>query len=292
MNTVGKILVVINLLFALLTGGFLVIDFAARTDHRAESENRQKLAVTAVANAGAMAKTAKVQLEENKKLRAAWDHQTIAWKAAESELKNQIAVAQKEARDQKKVTEQMILAQEKAVAEAKRLQAEVTHLAKVVEVREKEILAMQANVEKSRTEALTQTDIAKAALSRAQNLLKQVQELQVALAKATSPTTSSTASVTSPTYDNPPAAYVKGRITRIDPQDRTLVQISVGSDVGVNKDNTLLVYRLQPRPEYLGKLRIVEADHHTAIGRLVRSGSVSQSPLQIGDEVASSSNRP
>jgi hypothetical protein len=292
MNTVGKILVVLNLLFALLTGGFLAIDFAARTDHRAESENRKKIAEVVAANASALHNTAATQLAENKKLRAALDSQMITFKATESELKNQVAVAQKEAADQKKVAEQMILSQQKAVAEGERLQKEVAHLNGVILQREKEILAMQADVTKFRNEALTQTDIAKAALQRSQNLLKQVQELQIALARATSPTTSGAlASVTSPTYSNPPPAYVKGRIVKIDPEDRTLVKISVGSDSGVNKDNTLEVYRLEPQAAYLGRLRIVEATHNEAIGRLVRTGAVSQSPIQVGDEVASSTNR-
>src|SRR5207253_10578692 len=43
MNTVGKILVILNFLFAVIVGGFLVVDFATRSDWKAAytSLNRQ-----------------------------------------------------------------------------------------------------------------------------------------------------------------------------------------------------------------------------------------------------------
>ena len=39
MNTIGKILVVLNLVFALVVGGFLVIDFATRTNWKTAYES-------------------------------------------------------------------------------------------------------------------------------------------------------------------------------------------------------------------------------------------------------------
>ena len=86
---------------------------------------------------------------------------------------------------------------------------------------------------------------------------------------------------------NPPAASVKGRITKIDKTDRTLVTISIGSDEGISTNNTLEVYRLQPTPQYLGRLLIRETRNHEAVGQLMKS-SVQAGPLQEGDQVASS----
>jgi hypothetical protein len=96
--------------------------------------------------------------------------------------------------------------------------------------------------------------------------------------------------VTSPNYHNPPPAYVKGQILKIDPTDRTLVKVSLGSDAGVNRDNTLEVYRLQPAPEYLGRLLIRKVTPTEAVGRLMKS-SIVRSPLMEGDEVASTTAR-
>src|SRR5207302_7017497 len=39
MNTIGKILVVLNLIFALVVGGFLVFDFATRTNWKTSFES-------------------------------------------------------------------------------------------------------------------------------------------------------------------------------------------------------------------------------------------------------------
>jgi hypothetical protein len=64
-----------------------------------------------------------------------------------------------------------------------------------------------------------------------------------------------------------------------------LVTISIGSDAGVSKGNSLYVYRLAPKPQFLGEIRIVEVDHHEAVGRPVMAQRGGQ--LQAGDIVAS-----
>src|SRR5262249_10327003 len=53
---------------------------------------------------------------------------------------------------------------------------------------------------------------------------------------------------------NPPAENVEGMVTKVDAQTG-LVTVSVGSDDGVQKGNTLEVYRLNPA-KYLGTVRI------------------------------------
>ena len=90
----------------------------------------------------------------------------------------------------------------------------------------------------------------------------------------------------------PPPAYVKGIIEKVE-RDSGLVQISIGTDAGVGKDNTLEAYRLRPRPEYLGMIRIIDANQHKAVGRLMRVPSATQQPtLREGDEVASTLTPP
>src|SRR5262249_32169389 len=62
---------------------------------------------------------------------------------------------------------------------------------------------------------------------------------------------------------NPPAVYVKGTIERVDARDG-LLEVSIGGDNGLKKDHTLEVFRLSPKAEYLGTLRLVEVYHHKA----------------------------
>jgi RNA polymerase sigma factor (sigma-70 family) len=73
----------------------------------------------------------------------------------------------------------------------------------------------------------------------------------------------------------------RGKIIRVDDKSQ-LVEIDLGSDDGVKRKQTLEVFRLQPRAEYLGKLRIVEVEANRAVGRVV---TPSVRPIAVGDEV-------
>ena len=89
-----------------------------------------------------------------------------------------------------------------------------------------------------------------------------------------------------PNAPNPPSNHVKGKIESVDTKDRTLVQISLGTDQGIQLNHTLEVYRVDP-PQYLGRIRIVDAKEHAAAGKLTTGNRI---PLQVGDIVASSLN--
>ena len=86
-----------------------------------------------------------------------------------------------------------------------------------------------------------------------------------------------------PPGGNPPAGLIKGKVLKIDPKDKTLVEINVGTDNGVEKGHTLEVYRLQPRAEYLGRIQVVAASPHRAVGRAMMAARI-----KVDDEVASS----
>ena len=84
---------------------------------------------------------------------------------------------------------------------------------------------------------------------------------------------------------NPPSALVKGRIERVLPEDTTTVRISVGTDNGVNKGNTMEVFRTSPAPKCLGMLRILDAGPNQAVGRLVVTPGAKAPQLADGDHV-------
>jgi RNA polymerase sigma factor (sigma-70 family) len=86
---------------------------------------------------------------------------------------------------------------------------------------------------------------------------------------------------------NPPPNQIQGKVLRVEPRDPSLVQISVGRDAGLKDDSMLEVFRLKPNPQYLGRLRIIEAHSHTSLGRmLTRPGPAVK--IEVGDQVASS----
>jgi hypothetical protein len=79
---------------------------------------------------------------------------------------------------------------------------------------------------------------------------------------------------------SPAAQVVEGTITAID-KDTSLMQIDVGSDAGLKKNQTLDVYRLNP-PKYLGTVQIMEVKPATAIGKML---SRTKDEVQVGDHV-------
>src|SRR5262249_27875790 len=57
----------------------------------------------------------------------------------------------------------------------------------------------------------------------------------------------------------PPAEDLKGSVLETDPTSG-LVTISLGSDAGLQVGHTLEVYRTEPKPEYVGTIRIVDTN--------------------------------
>jgi beta-lactamase regulating signal transducer with metallopeptidase domain len=77
---------------------------------------------------------------------------------------------------------------------------------------------------------------------------------------------------------NPPPRSVEGKITKIDKTG--LVRLSVGHDAGLEKGHTLGVYRLGPKPLYLGVVEVLEVEPGQAVGRLRRP---MKEQIKVGD---------
>lgn len=78
---------------------------------------------------------------------------------------------------------------------------------------------------------------------------------------------------------------VEGEVTRVDPTNRTL-EISIGSDDGLVRGHTLEIYRTDPSPEYIGKVQILETDPDRAVARVI--GQTYQGKkIREGDRVSS-----
>jgi hypothetical protein len=77
---------------------------------------------------------------------------------------------------------------------------------------------------------------------------------------------------------------VAGEIKAVD-QQAALVTISIGSDAGLKKGHTLFVYRLQPKPRYLGEVRIIEIRETESVGRPNLQSKTET--IHVGDKVSS-----
>ncbi len=85
-----------------------------------------------------------------------------------------------------------------------------------------------------------------------------------------------------PVHSNPPDKEVQGEVKAI--EDKTgLIQINIGSDAGLQKGHTLEVFRLKPKPKYLGPIQLLEVKPKEAVGKPMRE---SKEPMQVGDQVS------
>jgi hypothetical protein len=84
--------------------------------------------------------------------------------------------------------------------------------------------------------------------------------------------------------ESPPP--VMGEVKRVDSTNRRL-EVTIGSDDGLVPGHELFIYRVKPRPEYLGKMAVVAVDPDQAVGKVV--GNTYQGKrIKEGDIVSSS----
>ena len=76
-----------------------------------------------------------------------------------------------------------------------------------------------------------------------------------------------------------------GEVKRIDPTNRNM-EITIGSDDGLVVGHELYLYRMSPRPEYLGKVSIVAVDPDQAVAKVVGKTYMGKK-IKEGDIVSS-----
>jgi hypothetical protein len=284
MTIMGKILVILNLVAAVVVAGFLAFDFATRSNWK------DKLDVAAAETTASRASTAAVQdrekefkakldtaISERDKVKKELNAVKTNYRTKIEEQKDLASGFEKAARESKAI-------ESAAKAEAARLREEIKIHRKDLEERDKTIVKLEDQLKAYLNEAVTAQGQVNTLKSRLNTLLDQLEEAGKKLAKLETQG-GGTAVIKRSNAKNPPSAYVKGQVTGV---EKGLIEISLGTDQGVNPDNTLEVYRLKPKPEYLGTLRILDADHHKAVGRLLPSeGGVRHSAVVKGDLVAS-----
>jgi hypothetical protein len=290
MNTVGKVLVILNFLFAVVVGAFLIVDFAARTDWKTQAEKQAKNNILITADRDAHAADAAELRSKNKELQQNIADNVRKLSDQESESKVAIQKVDLVAEEYKNKAKEADATLAKAQSDVERLKTSEKDLKKIVEQREQSILALTDDVKKYRNDAIFQEQQAKQLADRNQELLAQLVTLQQKAMQvaAAAPGGASQEQPLVPKNggeSNPPSTFVKGKVERVDPQDGTLVQISLGTDQGVNKNNTLEIFRTFPEPKYLGMVRIVEANFNRSVGRLIVPTGAPRPQLKEGDNV-------
>ena len=284
MNTVGKILVILNFLFAVIVGALLVMDVAVR--------NQWKLAFTELKREADVLKIGRdTDGKALASVAADLQRKTLENDALKQELKEKLEMSlareddyklQVQNRDEK--LKEKDLTVDGTAASLKRLTFENDELKKTIQERQAAIVKLELDNKLIRVDLGDLKGKYTTAISRNIGIMDELQALTKAKAMETAGINPNRVIIK--TDANPPALLVNGKVEKVEGTD--MMMISLGTDHGVNKNNTLDVYRLLPEPKYLGMIRIVNADTHKSVARLIPSGNGTFRPvLREGDLVTS-----
>jgi hypothetical protein len=285
MTTLGKILIFLNLVFALLLGILIIQVYATRTSWRAAHDRVTGFLTVSEANV----KTLRAEIDDIKKRKDEEinekQKQLDNSKKDVARLEQQVDQVNKQLKTEQANHQAQRDNAGVSNAELDRRQAETRAL--TAELNK----AQAANAELQKQGKVLQDEKMQAVINynsehernvRLLETFRQTsQKLELAEKKLASLGTGiSNVQLTR----NPPPEDVEGIILETDAKTG-LVTISIGSDSGISPGNTLEVFRIKPEPKYLGTIRILDSQPHQAVGRL--TAAPRYGALEKGDIVAS-----
>ncbi|MFL5330353.1 MAG: hypothetical protein ACJ8C4_15740 [Gemmataceae bacterium] len=280
MTAFGKILIFLNLVFAMVTAGLIGMVYLTRTNWKSSFDRVQAAAQAADASYKQLLsdKDAAVASEIGRRNTAIKERDELAKKldtetAEIGRLQAQLAATQ---RTNDKDTTNVAT----VTAELEKRKAEVAQIRDQLTDRDTRIRNLEGQLTVTRGEAVTNKLSLDSLKERYQVLLTQNEEQAKQIARGAGTGIGTTS--TKPSDKGPPPEQVRGTVKAV---DGNLATISIGTDAGVNKDHVLYLFRLAPTPEYLGKLTILSATPFEAVGRI--EPAQRRSVVKPGDEVAS-----
>lgn len=289
MNTVGKILVILNFLFAIIVGGLVVANAALTNQWKVKYEQLANEAI-ALKSGRELDNTVRPKIVDDYK-RALREKQDAdqRLKDKEDEFKVREQSYQFDVAQINLKLNDAITTQKATLAANQRMTDEIAKLNAVIKERETLIVQLEADSKVFRVNAQNYQQIANARQIQNENLLEQLRGVTLELARLRSGVTPDTMVIANPNQPNPPAAKIDGKVEIV---DGNLVQVSLGTDHGLGKNHTLDVYRVRPDAKYLGMIRIVDAKHHSSVGQLIPMGNAAFRPqIKQGDLVTSKITR-
>ena len=284
MTAVGKILVFLNLVFSLVVGAFVIMMYLART-HWVDEYKKVGDQVKVLAASEQTYRSEAIKAEQDAAAKIARAQADL--KKVQADLEAQVAennqMRERLAKAEQQRTGDLALSS-LATSEVQKRQADVS------QVREALKMADEVNTAlvKKNNELLEQATAAniekQAALALAKKMEDQVQQMARDMERMRISGGRGTATVRD-NRRNPPAESVEGLIKATDSSG--LMTISIGSDAGLTRGQTLEVFRLSSIPsqsKYLGTIRILEATPTQAVAQPVGRMAA---PPQVGDRVAS-----
>jgi hypothetical protein len=277
MTFVGKILVILIMVFALVFLGISTVVFTTEKDWKAAKEAESKKVQKLQGDlANAKSEIQKVQTDLTA-AKAAFQAETAAKDQHIATLDAETKAAQDQA--QKANTALGVAEQNAKIAleEADSKRKEVEQLR-----------TQKADVEKQANEyKLRQTELNDKIreLERANETLnnnaKDLRDRTARLATALRSHGLSDDPTAYAAIESPPV--VEGEVTRV---KSNKVELSIGSDDGLVPGHELYLFRTKPRPEYIGKIKIMSTGPDQAVGQVIGT-TVQGKKIQEGDLVSS-----
>ena len=284
MTAVGKILVFLNLVFSLVVGAFVIMVYMARTNWVHEYKTLQAQNQVLAASADTY-KNEAIKAQQDAAGQIAKVSADL--KNVQADLQTELALNARLTNDLEKLKQQNTkdnALSSLSMTEVNKRQEDVSKLRDQLK---RETDANNALVKKNadlQNEAMS-AQIEKRAVQDTNNRLEaQLQQMAKDMARIRASGGSAATARTS--GKNPPHEDVEGLVKNTDSSG--LMTLTIGSDAGLTKGNTLELFRLNPsmpsQSRYLGTVRILEATATQAVAQPV--GRLA-APPQPGDRVAS-----
>ena len=284
MTALGKILIFLNLVFALLMGILIIQVYATRTSWRGAFERTSGYLTVSEANV----KTLRADIDDVKKKKddeiKAVQGDLAKEKAEVARQQGLVAQADKQLQAERANHQQQRDNAGVSNAELERRQQETRALTAELNKANATNAELQKQGKQLQDEKMQAVINYNSEHDRNVRLLENMRQISQKLELAEKKLQNLGSGVTVAESRNPPPEDVEGII--LDTDTKTgLVTISIGSDHGISVGNTLEVFRIKPEPKYLGTIRIVDAQAHQAVGRL--TAAPRYGALAKGDIVAS-----
>jgi hypothetical protein len=284
MTALGKILIFLNLVFALLVGILIIQVYATRTSWRGAFERTSGFLTVSEANV----KTLRADIDDVKKKKddeiKAVQGDLAKEKAEVARQQGLVAQADKQLQAERANHQQQRDNAGVSNAELERRQQETRALTAELNKANATVAEQQKQNKQLQDEKMQAVINYNSEHDRNVRLLENMRQTSQKLELAEKKLQNLGSGVTVAESRNPPPEDVEGIILDTDAKTG-LVTISIGSDHGISVGNTLEVFRIKPEPKYLGTIRIVDAQAHQAVGRL--TAAPRYGALAKGDIVAS-----
>jgi hypothetical protein len=283
MTAIGKIFVIINLLFSVIVAGLIVAVYARSTNWHDAALKWQT--ATQVAEASRVATEGELKAAQEKAATALADKdkEIERLKADVATEKTRTLDKDKELQALKQSTNKDDAGYKALMAEVEKRKDEVAGLEKQVNEKDAQIVGLIQAKNKSNDDRVAAEIRANSFQGKAERMEARLRETETEIVRLRRAGGAGTGGISLVSTANPPPQNVEGIVTETT-QRGDLVRISIGSDAGLAKGHTLDVFRLKPSPQYLGQIRLTDVRAAEAVGQPVDK---LKAPVQKGDLVAS-----